>query len=72
MIHHPGLVLEVIEVMDPARIKEGHKDQSIMRCGADLAISVGRRLMASRGEGDNKDRRWLSRRGAEGVRSRSG
>lgn len=25
-----------------------------MRCGADLAISVGRRLMASRGESDTR------------------
>ena len=72
MIHHSGLVLEVIEVMDPARIKEGHKDQSIMRCGADLAISVGRRLMASRGEGDIRTAGGYLEEGAEGVRSRSG
>jgi hypothetical protein len=51
MIHHPCLVLEVIEVMNPARIKDG---QLIVCCGADLAISRRPRLMAGRGESDTR------------------
>lgn len=45
MIHHPCLVLEVIEVMDPVRIK-----LIALRCR--FSHRIGRRLMASRGVGD--------------------